>query len=252
MKKHLLISFLTVGAFSPAQATVITPTVGSVVDPAGVETVDSIASSSATLAAFNAQGGLSVIQDWTGASGGSDIINLSGVDIRITTSFSSLYTDGRDTSATFQTSASAQNFAWAGSNGQTITIEFGTWNGSSFTADQAVQSAGLTFLNFGGAYDTASDQTIVYRDASLSTLSTQVFAGVSGDTTTTGGSDFFSGYISGSQNIASIQIAITRSSGDSDIAIDDLAFVVPEPSTYAIFTGLLALGAVMLRRRLRD
>jgi hypothetical protein len=251
--KHLtLLSLISLGAASLGSAAVITPTPGSVVDPTGAETVDSVASGSATLATFNAQSGLNVIQDWSGASGGTDVINLSGVDIRITTSFSSLYTDGRDTSASFQTSTSAQNFAWAGTNGQTITIEFGTWNGSTFIADETVQSAGLTFLNFGGAYDTASDQTIVYRDASLSTLSTQVFAGASSDTTTTGGFDFFSGYISGSQNIASIQIAITRSSGNSDIAIDDLAFAVPEPSTYAIFAGLLALGLAIVRRRMRS
>jgi hypothetical protein len=248
MKLKTLIALMVGGSFA-VNAAVITPTLGTAVDPSGSEEVDHLASGSATLAAFNAQTGLGVVQDWTGATGSSDIINLADVDIRITTSFSSILTDGRDTATNLQTSSGGQNFAWSGTNGQTITIDFGTWNGTAFTADRAVQSAGLAFINFGGAYDTASDQTITYRDSGASALSTQVFVGGLTDAQSSGGTEYFSGFISGSQNISSIQIAITRSSGSSDIAIDDLAFAIPEPSTFALF-GLAGVAALVgLRRR---
>jgi hypothetical protein len=263
--KHLtLLSLITFGAASLGSAAIITPTPGSVVDPSGSEEVDHLASNSATLAAFNAQAGLGVVQNWVGITTDTvNIIDLSTVDVRITSTFSPYdisQPKNQDKANNLRTSGPAgdvevdtwQNFSWSGTNGQTLTIEFGTWDGTDFTADRAVKSAGLTFINFGGAYNTASDQTITYLDSGDSVLSTQVFVGGLTDAQGSGGTEYFSGLISASQNISKLTIAITRDSGSSDIAIDDLAIVVPEPSTYAIFVGLMALGLVMVRRRLKN
>jgi hypothetical protein len=52
--------------------------------------------------------------------------------------------------------------------------------------------------------------------------------------------------------ISGVNSQTNGTAGQRHSLIDDLSITaVPEPSTYAIFAGLLALGLVMLRRRLR-
>lgn len=221
-------------AVLPAQAAVMNdPSVGAVVDPIGSEEMDVIASGATAQASLEALADLRVLQDWSGSSGGSDIIAFSDParpDIRIQTSFAGIFSDSRASAANLQTSGGGGNFAWSGSNGQTITIEFGDWDGSSFTPGAGVRAAGLTFVNFGAAYATASGQTVTYYDAADAVLSSQRF---DGGADSSGGAEAYSGHLEVDYTIAKIVIAITRASGTSDIAIDDLAFTdaAPQPGS---------------------
>jgi hypothetical protein len=223
--------FLLVVFFSAfLRAAMITdPATGTDIDPAGAETVDGNASNAADMATLEALADVQVLGNWAGFTGGTDGVTFTDPalpDLRITTSFASIYTNGNDTSATYQTSAGGENFAWSGSSGQTVTIEFGTWDGGSFTPGAGVRAAGMTLLNFGGAYPQV---TVTYFDAADQVLSAQTFAGGGPDTTTTGGNDFWSGHVEAGYVIARVVIALNRDAGSSDVAMDDLTFTHTEP-----------------------
>lgn len=62
----------------------------------------------------------------------------------------------------------------------------------------------------------------------------------------------FSAPIAGTGSSLEIIVEFNLDSGDEDFAMDNLQITgVPEPSTYAAIVGLLGLGLVMIRRRLR-
>lgn len=115
--------------------------------------------------------------------------------------------------------------------------------------------------NLGGAYDNSDGgilTAIFYTGAggTGSIVSTQTWAdgGADGDTGDIGQADAYFGY-SGS-NFLSIILDVQRdgNSGNGGTGLDDLGFgvAVPEPSTYALLAGFIALGGVMLRRRLKS
>jgi hypothetical protein len=231
-----IIPFLGLLVFSGASAVVISnPTLSTVIDPPGAEDVDFIASNATAESTLEAVPGLLVLSQADGIDSNtpSNIFSFSNPDlpdIRLTLAgaISSSDNIGSLDNPAFETSDTGSAFGWYGTNGQTVTIEFGTWDGAVFTPGAGVKAAGLTFANFGGAYDTTNDQTVTYHDAADNLLSTQVFAG-GADPAGTGGGEAYSGYLSASYNISKIVISITRSSGNSQIGIDDIAFTETTP-----------------------
>jgi hypothetical protein len=264
MKKILIIPLLGVIAAFPASAAIITTQAGGSIDPAGNVEIDSEATGSVTLAAFNSLSGKNIQANYTGISGTTgNTIDGADIDVRI---------DHGGTGGSFAASASGANpnsfntasvgnaYQWLGTNGQQLTISFGTADAvtpSIFTNDRTVYAAGLALTQFGSAY---TNVTITYYDSTDTVLSTQSFVGTAdfnADQSGGAGSDWFTGYIASTGNyISYLTIDLTRTaagSGSSDVALDAVTFVaVPEPSTYAIYAGFLAFGLVMWRRRFRD
>ncbi|MFZ9937103.1 MAG: sulfatase, partial [Luteolibacter sp.] len=223
VSKRLTIGFiLLAGIHSLAMADVIIPQTGSSIDPAGGEDWDYDATGSATLVDFEALANKVIQANWTGVGSSSgNTIDGSDVDVRIDHSPANFTASASTGGVSAYNSSSVGNgYQWTGTNGQQLTIRFGTQNGT-FSNDRAVKAAGFMLMNFGGAY---SSVTITYRDAGDNVLSSQSFSGAA-DTQSSNGADFFSGYISGSENIAKVTIDISRSSGTSSIALDALTYV---------------------------
>jgi hypothetical protein len=262
MKKLILLSLL--GGIASSSSAILINGAEDLLNPAkiidplnAVEDVDVDASGATAQSALEGLSDIQVLYSATGidSNSASNVFNFTDAtlpDIRLTLAgaVAAGSNIGHLGSNSYKTSGAGDAFGWSGTDGQVVTIEFGTWDGGAFVPGAGVMAAGLTFANFGGAYDTASDQTITYLDAFDNVLSTQVFAG---GADVSGGREAYSGYLSDSYNISKITFAITRNSGTSSIGIDDIAFTaVPEPSTYAIYAGLLALGLAMWRRKFQD
>jgi hypothetical protein len=235
-----------------ANAAVINQQLGGAIDPAGGSEMDFEATGSALLSTFNTLSGKVIQANWSGVGGttGNTISNsaIGGVDVRI--DHSPGFTASPNSATVYNSSGVGNGYQWTGEDGQQLTISFGTASGAQgqqFTQDRTVRAVGLMLLNFGGAYNTASDQTVTYYDSLNNVLDTQTFAG-GADQDTTGAADFFTGYISSIPNIAYLTIDITRASGTSGIALDALTYVVPEPTSAALF-GLGAFGLMLARRR---
>jgi hypothetical protein len=244
MKNYLLIPLMAAITASSASAAIITTQAGGAIDPAGSVEIEQTAPGSVTLATFNSLSDKNIQANYTGISGTTgNTIDGSDIDVRI---------DHGGTGGSFAASVPSNGV----SNFNTSTTgNADAVTPSIFTDDRTVYAAGLALTQFGSAY---TNVTITYYDVTDTVLSTQSFAGT-GDTLVLGetgaGSDWFTGYIATTGNyISYLTIDLTRNTGTSDVGLDALTFVaVPEPSTYAIYAGLLALGLVMWRRkRLRD
>jgi arylsulfatase A-like enzyme len=244
--KQLLI-FLSALAYSATSAAVISdPALTNLIDPSGAEEIDYIASTATLKSELEALSDIHVLDraDGIDPNASSNIFSFSNPDLpdirlTLTGGISSSDNIGSLNSPSYETSGTGDAFGWRGTDGQVVTIEFGHWDGSTFTPGFGVKAAGLTFANFGGAYDTANGQTITYHDASDNVLSTQVFTG-GDDPGGTGGREAYSGFLSSSYNISKITVSITRSSGSSQIGIDDLAFtdcIEPETRTRFLPVG---------------
>ena len=211
-------------ATAVGSAAVITPQLGGFIDPgpAKGEDMDYEATGSATLASFEALGGKVIQANWSGISGqGGNTVDHADVDVRIDHSpVDADFAATTASSTTVNSSDVGSGYKWTGKNGQQLTIKFGTQDGS-FSSNRTVRAAGLMLLNFGAPY---TGVTISYFDAANAVLSTQNFAG-GGDSQNATGADVFTGYISSSQNIAKITIAITRAAGTSTIGLDAITYV---------------------------
>ena len=220
---------------------------GAAIDPAGNSDVDADATGSTPLSVFNSLDGRITQVNWNGISGSTgNTINSADVDVRI--EHVGGYSANTNTTQNSNAGAGGNAYQWSGTNGQQMDILFGT-HGGSFSNDRTVNAAGLVLLNFGSAY---TGVTIIYLDPGDNVLSTQSFAGT-GDSQTPGsfgGADFFTGYVSSSQNIAKVSINLARNSGNSDISLDSLTYsTVPEPSSTALL-GLGFLGLLLRRNRI--
>ncbi|MDA0767256.1 MAG: sulfatase-like hydrolase/transferase [Verrucomicrobia bacterium] len=187
--------------------------------------MDTEATGSASLAAFNsATGSNKIIQaNWTGISGTTgNTIDGPDVDVRIDHTVGGVAAS-TSTAQNYNTSTAGNGYQWSGTNGQQVSILFGTQDGS-FSNDRTVKAAGLVLLNFGSVY---TDVTITYLDPGDNVLSTQNFVGGADSQTpgSWGGADFFTGYVSPSQNIAKVTIDLTSNAGNSDIALDAVTYV---------------------------
>ena len=222
VSKRLTIGFiLLAGLHSMAMADVISPQTGTSIDPVGGEEWDFDATGSGTLADFNALAGKVIQANWTGIGGSSgNTIDGDDVDVRIEHSPANFAASAPTGVSAYNSSSVGSGYQWTGTNGQQLTIRFGTYNGT-FSNDRAVKAAGFMLLNFGSAYPSV---TITYLDAGNNVLATQSFSGA-GDTQSSNGADFFAGYISGSGNISKVTIDISRNSGTSQIALDALTYV---------------------------
>ncbi|GEM_PF-3992052 len=246
-------------------AIIVDNPLGSVVDPAGAQTVDNLASGSVTVAAMNGTSGLKVIQDWSDISNEVDFTDIFSFtdpgtpDIRLTVdgnpaSFSSGYNTGsgnKDSSL----ESSAGHFQIVSDNTNSITtlvtFEFGTWDGNSFslaTGTNGANAAGMTLPNYGAAF---TDVTVQYRNTSGTVVSTQSFSGGGGDTTTGPSAlDFFTGYISGSTDLQSVSLEFTVNNSGRSSGLDDFAFAaIPEPSSLALTAMAMLMGLGFLRKR---
>lgn len=257
IRNRIMARFLFLTAMSligSIQAAVIAPQTGggAAIDPSGNSDVDFEASGSALLSTFNGLSDRVTQVNWSGISGTTgNTIDGNDLDVRIdhgNNAFAATVSDLQN----YNTGSGGNGYQWYGTNGQQLTISFGTHDGS-FENDRTVEAAGLVFTNIGGAY---TDITVKYLDNSDTVLSTQSFSGAPDDQGSAfGGSDVFSGYVSDSQNISYMTIDITRNTGSSLIGLDALTYAgaevqvsaIPEPS------GVLALGclfgASMLNRR---
>ncbi len=245
----LTIPALAVG-LTTAHSAVIAPQTGggAGIDPSGNSEIDAAATSSALLATFEALAGRTTQVNWSGISGAiGNTIDGNDIDVRI--DHGTPFVASSSSLQNYNTGNSGGGYQWTGTNGQQLTISFGT-ESAGFTNDRSVQSAGFALLNFGGAY---TDVTINYLDASNSVLSTQNFMGApDSQGSSFGGADYFSGYTSTSPDIAKITIDLTRSSagsGSSLVGLDALTYVaIPEPSSALLF-GLGLMAATGRRKR---
>jgi hypothetical protein len=112
------------------------------------------------------------------------------------------------------------------------------YTNSGFAAGDAVDLATATGY-------TIADTTATFTDA------TAGWASVTGGRTITGLTDSLD--ITGIANGQELWVVLTASGDGTQSFVDNLSVTaVPEPSTYALIGGVLALGLVMLRRRLRS
>jgi len=145
---------------------------------------------------------------------------------------------------------SARN-ADPGSNTSFLNIRFGSWDGSSFTADKTVSAAAFALTNIYGN----KSGTVVFRDAADATITGAEFdyQGASNSDSAGNHKDFYFGWDSDGEStsaIGSIRISFVDADQEFSSGFDDMAFtVVPEPSSLGIvaLSGVLAL----LRRRPR-
>lgn len=238
-----------------------------VIDPAGSETVDdSFGTAQATL---EARSNLRVLQSFTGFTNGDNIVSFTDSDFpdiqfdfsgSIGTNAGVAYT----ANAVFATSGIASMLInnTTGSNvTTTLTIRFGTWDGTNFTANRTVDAAAFALTH---AINSKTG-SVTFRDALGAAITGASFnyTGVTDfddanpnlDGNQAGNhKDFYFGWDSDSQTTSAIgSIVITHTtttSGTSSIGFDDLAFtIVPEPGSLA----LLALGGLLVgSRRRRD
>ncbi|MBI1337355.1 MAG: PEP-CTERM sorting domain-containing protein [Phycisphaera sp.] len=242
-------------------ATISDPTLYTVIDPAGVQDVTSAPDESwgTSQATLEARSDLKVMQDFAGFTGGSggNIVAFTDPtlpDIRFAMTTDDPDAGGAITSDNFNSSAgSALLFDNDGSVTPVLTISFGTWNGSTFTADQTVDAAGFVLTQVLNSSIRHFDVT--FKDSGGNTI-TQ-FLNLAGDATATTGTgadtstdgswpEIYVGWDATAQNtnkIAQIVIAVSDGSASSS-GFDDLAFTtIPEPASLALmgFGGLLLL-----------
>lgn len=240
-------------------ATIVDPTLvsgpGNVIDPPGSETVDvSFGTAQATL---EARSDLRVLQDFTGfaaSASGNNIVSftstlLPDIQFQFSGSFSTTQAGAGTTLTSNSTSGSSYlNQRNSATGTSTLTISFGTWDGSAFTTDQTVGAAGFTLTN---VY-TGKNGTVIFRDALGNALNTGLnaisYTGLNDVDGTGNHRDFYIGWDSDAQSTAAIgSISITFTGTAFNSGLDDFAFTtIPEPAS-ALLGGLGML--VLLRRR---
>ncbi|MFT6241516.1 MAG: arylsulfatase A-like enzyme [Akkermansiaceae bacterium] len=234
--KTLVKTFLLMGLISMMSGAIVTPQTGggAAIDPVGNSDVDSDAINSTELSAFEALSGRITQVNWNGIGGPTgNTIDGGDVDVRIDHA-ANAFSASVNSLQNYNTGGFGNGYRWTGTDGQQLTVSFGT-QGGSFSNNRSVQAAGLVLLNFGGAY---TDVTITYLDASDTVLSTQNFVGApDSQGGAFGGADFFTGYVSNSPNIAKLTIDISRNAGDSLIGLDALTYVVPAKASEGKTTG---------------
>ncbi len=234
---------------------------GDVIDPTGdAQDVDqSFGTAQATL---EARSNLRVLQTFTGFANYGTIATGNIVsftdstlpDIQLAFSGSpGTSASGVGNAAGSQTSSGSQlNQVNSGSGtSSTLTITFGTWDGSTFSANETVEAAAFTISN---VYTNKSG-TAMFRDSSGTLIAGATFdyTGASNFEGTGNHKDFYFGWDATAQSsvaIGSVTVTFVDAPPTGGSAffsgIDDIAFTtVPEPASL----GLLGLGALLIARR---
>jgi len=251
-----------VTAVSASGAVVTDPTLTSganAIDPAGSVAVTYTAST-VTQADLESIPSFAAIQGWGGFTDQSNIVTFTDTTlpaIRFTPSgtFNTATGTGVSTSASYATSGTSFDKLQVGASGSTVTytIDFGTYDGSSFVAGAAsVRAVGFCITN----YDTAGDTvTATFRNAAGAVLSTQT--ATEADVTTSGAAFFgldTGSTVAAADAISSVAIAYTQGTANDAIGLDDFGFTptvpVPEPAALALLS-LAAAFTLPGRRRHR-
>lgn len=249
--KLLVLGFAASGIGIEARgAAIVNPTVYTAIDPAGGATVGNQAVNSTSLATLNGRSDLKVLQDWDGSTR-ADLISAAGqiisfsdtlypdIQLKLTGVYASDAGNTADSIGTSQNTTAADGWYYRGNTGGaiTLTIDFGSYDGTTFTGSaNSVRAAGFTLAASGDANHTY--QAVFYDGANV--LSTQTATGGSGNAAT-----IYFGY----QNTAAIidRVTLTRTNFSTQRShFDDLAFTtVPEPATLSLLLG----GGCLLGRR---
>lgn len=130
----------------------------------------------------------------------------------------------------------------------TLTIDFGSWQNSTFNSSvNAVSAAGFTLsTSDNGRWGGVESLVVTFRDSNNDVLSTQGIP--AGFPTISGSSSLFFGYNSGINNISSIQVVLEGTTNQL-FGFDEFGFsAIPEPSsTTAALVGLALLLAACRR-----
>lgn len=264
MKNHLKL-VLGLGLITSAHAAVIiNPTLasgpGDVIDPAGSQSTTDSANDrnfGTAQATLEARSDLRVLQDFTGfaaGTSGNNIVSFSNslfpdIQFQFSGNFSTAQAGANGNNELFSTSGTShliqRNSASATTS--TLTISFGTWNGSAFTADQTVEAAGFTLVQL---YSNKSG-TVTFWDSAGIQISAFPYSGLSNGDASGNHRDIYFGWDSSaelSNQIRSISITFSDSGDPFNSALDDFAFTaIPEPSGAFLIGGLGLFG--LLRRR---
>lgn len=138
-----------------------------------------------------------------------------------------------------------------GAGSYTVLIEFGSFDGTNFTADQTVDAAGFTLAGLFSGTNNLRSGTVAFKDATGNTITGTPFAweGLSNQDGSGDHRDIYFGWdadAEGTDPINSIELVINdqRTSGASS-GFDDLAFtpgtVIPEPGSLALLGAGVAL-----------
>lgn len=230
------------------------------IDPAAATDVVAEVAGSTPQATLEAVTGFGAVQNFTGATAGSNTFDLIGsTDFQTSVTGASTARSGEfSANDAFSTSPGGtlliETPTTSSTNSTTVTIDFGELSGSVFDGSASdVQAAAFTITATAAQWDEVSSIVATFLDGSGSTLTTQTLSGsdiASGPTS--GPFAYYFGFASDAQDIGSIEIAFNIAGDGSTggpFGIDDIGFVsvIPEPASIA----LLGLGALMLRTRRR-
>lgn len=241
------------------------------IDPVGYAELNATATNADSKTSVEAVSTFGVVQSFTGFTGRSantwdDFISftdtaLPDIAFKTNSTLTSTNDNGEAGSgnATLGTSSDAYIFTRNNTNsGNTRSwiydIDFGSYNTGSgaFTTNvNSVSAAAFTLSDLGldglSAAQTAS--AIFFNDAG-DTLSTQTLTG-SGSIV----NGLFAHIATGGESIGSIRLTANFGAGSGssqNFGFDDFGFTaaaIPEPSTYAMIFGILAVVAAAIRRR---
>jgi len=213
---------------------------GDIIDPSGSQTVDqSFGTLQATL---EARSDLRVLQDFTyftASTSGDNMVRFSDstlpdMQFQFTGAFNTTSAGAVGNNTSFATSGSShliqRNLA-AGTS--TLTLTFGTWDGTAFTGNQSVGAAGFTLSQ---VY-TGKSGVVTFRDSAGMAIpgATFTYSGLSDVDGTGNHRDIYFGWDSSAQStvpIGSITIAFTDSGSPYGSGLDDVAFTTVTPGPY--------------------
>jgi hypothetical protein len=243
----------------PIHAAVVTdPTLftgANAIDPTGGQDAEFTVSGSTAQATLEGRGDFFAIHDFAGFSAASNIISFtdpSRPDIQL--SFSGSFdaanaglelADPINHTQHSTSPFSAMQLRNSGANTtSTLTIDFGSWNGSSFDGSvNSVAAAGFTLNN--------SYLGLTYTINFLANDNTVLLTGSFPGSDSPEARDAYSGFQSSTHNIGKITIARAVGSGSFSSGFDDLGFTttIPEPQTGLML--LMGVGTQFLLRRRR-
>lgn len=205
---------------------------GDCIDPIHGENADLIFGTSPTT--LEARSDLRVLQDFTGFSAGRDNIvgfsdnSLPDIRFEFSGSFSPVHAGSATTDPMAGTSpGSAMLHKNSATGTSTLTISFGTWDGSAFTDNHTVKAAAFALTHL----QTSKSVTVTFRDSTGKALPKATFE-YSGLTDADGDSkgnhgDIYFGWDSPAQStaeIGSITVEFTDGGIPEASGFDDLAF----------------------------